>query len=86
LETESLGLLFKPELGPKALTLFFSGKNGLVVRLVSLQEVVDDASQLVGRDADGSDRTMFGALVTVELSQMGLATIEGLSSHAQGVG
>src|SRR5271167_1492505 len=86
LKTEGFGLPLKSGSGAMAVKFFFSGEDGLVVALASFQEMVNDASQLVGSDSDGFGSAVLGAHTPVEFAQTGLAVVQRLRGHAQGAG
>ena len=64
-------------------TCFEFGKDGFIVRLTSLHEVIEDAGKFVSRILDGLGCTMAGALRSVIVAQIRLVVVKGLSSHAK---
>ena len=65
---------------------FKLGKDGFIIRLTSLDEMIEDACEFVGRILDGLGCTMPGALRPVVFAQVGLVVVEGLSRHTKDLG
>ena len=62
------------------------GEDGLIVGLAGGDEVVDDASELVGHGGDGLGGSLAVSHAAVEVAEDGLVTVEALSSHPERVG
>src|SRR5207247_9956315 len=64
-------------------TSFKFGKDGFIIRLPSLNEMVEDASELVSGVFGGLEGTVARALRTVIIAQVGLIVVKGESRHAK---
>ena len=64
-------------------TSFKFGKDGFIIRLPSLNEMVEDASELVSGVFGGLEGTVARALRTVIIAQVGLIVVKGESRHTK---
>ena len=64
-------------------TSFKFGKDGFIIRLPSLNQMVEDASELVSGVFGGLKGTVARALRTVIIAQVGLIVVKGESRHTK---
>jgi len=65
---------------------FKFSEDGFIIRLPGLNEMVEDARELMSGVLDGLDRPMAGTLRSVIVAQEGFVVVKGLSRHTKGLG
>lgn len=86
MEAEGGGLFAKGSFAAEAVEFLLVGEDGGIIGAAVFDEVMQDAGEFMGRGGDGFRSTEPGFHPAEEVAEGGLAALEALGGHAQGVG
>ena len=86
MESQGACLLFQSFFDVLGVPRFVFGEDAFIVSLPSCQEVIDDASEFMGRSGDRLWRPQFGAHAAIVLAKGAVAVVQGVRSKTKSFG